>query len=290
MRQFKINKSVTQRSEESLDKYLVEISRMEMISPEQEVELAQTIRKGGPEGEEAKHKLVNANLRFVVSVAKQYQHQGVPLSDLINEGNLGLMTAAERFDETRGFKFISYAIWWIRQSIISAIGEYCNIVRKPQSQIGICNKIKNATNAFVQEHQRTPTAEELSELISMEIEKIEKAVQAETYVSSIDTPINEDEDTTVGDMLSSGSEYAADRQVNYESMYSDLMIVLNSILTERERVIIIQSFGIGCPERGLEDIGNDMGLTRERVRQIRERGLDKMRKSKKSKFLLKHLG
>ena len=290
MRQFKINKSVTQRSEESLDKYLVEISRMEMISPEQEVELAQTIRKGGPEGEEAKHKLVNANLRFVVSVAKQYQHQGVPLSDLINEGNLGLMTAAERFDETRGFKFISYAIWWIRQSIISAIGEYCNIVRKPQSQIGICNKIKNATNAFVQEHQRTPTAEELSELISMEIEKIEKAVQAETYVSSIDTPINEDEDTTVGDMLSSGSEYAADRQVNYESMYSDLMIVLNSILTERERIIIVQSFGIGCPERGLEDIGNDMGLTRERVRQIRERGLDKMRKSKKSQFLLKHLG
>lgn len=290
MRQFKINKSVTQRSEESLDKYLVEISRMEMISPEQEVELAQTIRKGGPEGEEAKHKLVNANLRFVVSVAKQYQHQGVPLSDLINEGNLGLMTAAERFDETRGFKFISYAIWWIRQSIISAIGEYCNIVRKPQSQIGICNKIKNATNAFVQEHQRTPTAEELSELISMEIEKIEKAVQAETYVSSIDTPINEDEDTTVGDMLSSGSEYAADHQVNYESMYSDLMIVLNSILTERERVIIVQSFGIGCPERGLEDIGNDMGLTRERVRQIRERGLDKMRKSKKSQFLLKHLG
>ena len=290
MRQFKINKSVTQRSEESLDKYLVEISRMEMISPEQEVELAQTIRKGGPEGEEAKNKLVNANLRFVVSVAKQYQHQGVPLSDLINEGNLGLMTAAERFDETRGFKFISYAIWWIRQSIISAIGEYCNIVRKPQSQIGICNKIKNATNAFVQEHQRTPTAEELSELISMEIEKIEKAVQAETYVSSIDTPINEDEDTTVGDMLSSGSEYAADRQVNYESMYSDLMIVLNSVLTERERVIIVQSFGIGCPERGLEDIGNDMGLTRERVRQIRERGLDKMRKSKKSRFLLKHLG
>ena len=290
MRQFKINKSVTQRSEESLDKYLVEISRMEMISPEQEVELAQTIRKGGPEGEEAKHKLVNANLRFVVSVAKQYQHQGVPLSDLINEGNLGLMTAAERFDETRGFKFISYAIWWIRQSIISAIGEYCNIVRKPQSQIGICNKIKNATNAFVQEHQRTPTTEELSELISMEIEKIEKAVQAETYVSSIDTPINEDEDTTVGDMLSSGSEFAADRQVNYESMYSDLMIVLNSILTERERIIIVQSFGIGCPERGLEDIGNDMGLTRERVRQIRERGLDKMRKSKKSQSLLKHLG
>ena len=290
MNQLKINKSITNRSEESLDKYLVDISRIPMISPEQEVELAQAIKKGGKKGEKAKEKLVTSTLRFVVSVAEQYQHQGVPLTDLTNEGNVGLITAADRFDDTRGFKFISYAIWWIRQSIISAIGEYCNIVRRPQSQIGICNKIKNATNAFVQEHQRNPTAEELSELISMEIEKIEKAVQTETFVSSIDAPINEDEGTTVGDMLSSSSEYAADRQVNYESMYSDLMIVLNSVLTERERIIIIQSFGIGCPERGLEDIGNDMGLTRERVRQIRERGLDKMRKSKKSQFLLKHLG
>ena len=290
MNQLKINKSITNRSEESLDKYLVDISRIPMISPEQEVELAQAIKKGGKKGEKAKEKLVTSNLRFVVSVAKQYQHQGVPLTDLINEGNVGLITAADRFDDTRGFKFISYAIWWIRQSIISAIGEYCNIVRRPQSQIGICNKIKNATNAFVQEHQRNPTAEELSELISMEIEKIEKAVQTETFVSSIDAPINEDEGTTVGDMLSSSSEYAADRQVNYESMYSDLMIVLNSVLTERERIIIIQSFGIGCPERGLEDIGNDMGLTRERVRQIRERGLDKIRKNKKSRLLLRHVG
>ena len=290
MNQLKINKSITNRSEESLDKYLVDISRIPMISPEQEVELAQAIKKGGKKGEKAKEKLVTSNLRFVVSVAKQYQHQGVPLTDLINEGNVGLITAADRFDDTRGFKFISYAIWWIRQSIISAIGEYCNIVRRPQSQIGICNKIKNATNAFVQEHQRNPTAEELSELISMEIEKIEKAVQTETFVSSIDAPINGDESTTVGDMLSSSSEYAADRQVNYESMYSDLMIVLNSVLTERERIIIIQSFGIGCPERGLEDIGNDMGLTRERVRQIRERGLDKIRKNKKSRLLLRHVG
>ena len=290
MNQLKINKSITNRSEESLDKYLVDISRIPMISPEQEVELAQAIKKGGKKGEKAKEKLVTSNLRFVVSVAKQYQHQGVPLTDLINEGNVGLITAADRFDDTRGFKFISYAIWWIRQSIISAIGDYCNIVRRPQSQIGICNKIKNATNAFVQEHQRNPTAEELSELISMEIEKIEKAVQTETFVSSIDAPINEDESTTVGDMLSSSSEYAADRQVNYESMYSDLMIVLNSVLTERERIIIIQSFGIGCPERGLEDIGNDMGLTRERVRQIRERGLDKIRKNKKSRLLLRHVG
>ena len=231
MRQIKIRQSYTNRSEESLDRYLVEISRMPLISPEQEVELAQTIRKGGREGQEAKEKLVTSNLRFVVSVAKQYQHQGVPLTDLINEGNLGLMTAADKFDETRGFKFISYAIWWIRQSILQAIGDYSHMVRRPLSQIAISNTIKNATNEFVQGHQ-----------------------------------------------------------VNYESMCSDLMQVLESVLNFKELTIIVQSFGIGCAERGLEDIGHDLGLTRERVRQIRERGLDKVRKSKKSSLLLKHLG
>ena len=167
MRQFKITQNITRRSEEALDKYLVEISRMPMITPDQEVELAQAIHKGGKKGQQAKDKLITSNLRFVVSVAKQYQNQGVPLSDLINEGNLGLITAAERFDETRGFKFISYAIWWIRQSIISALGEYSSMIRKPQSQIGISNKIKNATNEFMQKYQRYPSAEELSELISL---------------------------------------------------------------------------------------------------------------------------
>ena len=215
MKQFKINKNITNRSEESLDRYLVEISRVPMITPEQEVELAQIIRKGGKKGDKAKEKLVTANLRFVVSVAKQYQHQGVPLPDLINEENLGLITAADKFDETRGFKFISYAIWWIRQSILQAIADYSSMVRRPQSQIAISNKIKNATNEFIQKQQRYPSAEELSDIISLEIDKIEKAIQAEAYVASIDAPITEDEGTTMADMISSSSEYASDRKVDH---------------------------------------------------------------------------
>ena len=290
MRQFKINQSITKRTGEALDKYLVEISRIPMITPEQEVELAQAIHKGGKKGEQAKEKLILSNLRFVVSVAKQYQNQGVSLSDLIDEGNIGLITAADKFDETRGFKFISYAIWWSRQSILAAIGEYSSIVRRPQSQIGISNKIKNATKEFVQSHERYPSAEELSEIISLEIDKIEKALLSDAHVSSMDAPISEDDGTTMSDMMSSSSEYASDRKVNYDSMCHDLMEVLTSILNERERIIVVQSFGIGCPERGLDDIGNDLGLTRERVRQIRERGLEKMRKSNKSRLLLKHLG
>ncbi len=291
MRQLKINNNnFTNRSEESLDKYLVEISRIPMISAEEEVELAQAIRAGGKKGDDAKEKLVSANLRFVVSVAKQYQHQGVPLIDLINEGNIGLITAADKFDETRGFKFISYAIWWIRQSILQGIADYSNTIRRPQSQIAISNKIRNATNAFIQEQQRPPTAEELSEIISLEIDKIEKAIEAEAHMTSIDAPITEDEDSTMADMLASSSDYATDRQVDYESMCSDLLQVLTSVLNERERTIVVQSFGIGCQERGLEDIGNDMGLTRERVRQIRERGIEKIRKSSKSRVLLRHIG
>ena len=289
MKQFKINKNFTNRSEESLDKYLAEISRVPMITPDQEVELAQTIRKGGKRGDKAKEKLVTANLRFVVSVAKQYQHQGVPLSDLINEGNLGLITAADKFDETRGFKFISYAIWWIRQSILQAIAEYSNIVRRPQSQISVSNKIKKATNEFVQKQQRNPTADELSEIIFLEVDKIEKAIQTEAHVNSLDAPVSEDADSTMADVMASSPEYAADRTVNHESMCSDLMQVLCDVLNERERLIVIQNFGIGCPERSLDDIGYGMGLTRERVRQIRERSLDKVRKCDKSKYLLRHL-
>lgn len=290
MRQIKIIRSITNRSEESLDKYLVEISRIPMISAEEEVELAQTIRAGGRKADKAREKLVCANLRFVVSVAKQYQHQGLPLTDLINEGNIGLITAADRFDDTRGFKFISYAIWWIRQNILQAIADNSNIVRRPQSQIAISNKIKTATNEFLQKHQRYPSADELSEIIELEIEKIEKAIQGEAHVASIDAPLADDESQTMVDTLASSSEYAADRLVDHESMCSDLMQVLCSVLNERERKIVIQSFGIGCQERGLEDIGNDMGLTRERVRQIRERGIDKIRKSSQSRVLLRHIG
>ena len=290
MSQLKINKSITPRSEQSLDKYLTEISRVPLVSTEEEVLLAQAIHAGGKKGEMAKDKLVKANLRFVVSVAKQYQNQGVSLTDLISEGNIGLITAADKFDETRGFKFISYAIWWIRQSILQAIAEYSNMVRRPQSQIAISNKIKNATNEFIQKQQRYPSAEELSDIISLEIDKIEKAIQGEAHVASIDAPISEDEGTTVADMMSSSSEYATDRKVDHDSMCSDLMQVLCTVLNDRERTIVIQSFGIGCHERALDDIGYDMGLTRERVRQIRERGLDKMRKSSKLRFLLRHLG
>jgi len=290
MRQFKINKSITPRSEESLDKYLTEISRIPMISTDEEVALAQAIHGGGKKGAAAKDKLVKANLRFVVSVAKQYQNQGLPFIDLISEGNIGLITAAEKFDETRGFKFISYAIWWIRQSILQAIADYSNIVRRPQSQIAISNKIKNATNVFLQKYQRYPSAEELCDIISLEIEKIEKAIQTEAHVSSIDAPITEGEGSTMADMLSSSAEYATDRKVNYDSMCSDLMQVLCSVLNDREMTIVIQNFGIGCQERSLDDIGYDMGLSRERVRQIRERGIDKMRKSSKSSALLRHLG
>ena len=266
MRQLKINKSITPRSEQSLDKYLSEISRVPLVSTEEEVLLAQAIHAGGKKGEIAKDKLVKANLRFVVSVAKQYQNQGVSLTDLISEGNIGLITAADKFDETRGFKFISYAIWWIRQSILQAIAEYSNMA--------ISNKIKNATNEFIQKQQRYPSTEELSDIISLEIDKIEKAIQGEAHVASIDAPISEDEGTTVADMMSSSSEYATDRKVDHDSMCSDLMQVLCTVLNDRERTIVIQSFGIGCQERALDDIGYDMGLTRERVRQIRERGLD----------------
>ena len=290
MRQLKINKSITPRSEQSLDKYLSEISRIPLVSTEEEVLLSQAIHAGGKKGKIAKDKLVKANLRFVVSVAKQYQNQGVPLPDLINEGNLGLITAADKFDETRGFKFISYAIWWIRQSILQAIAEYSNMVRRPLNQIMVSNKIKNATHAFLQKYLREPSAEELSDIISLEIDKIEKAIQAESHVASIDAPITEDEGSTMADVLASSSDYATDLKVDYDSMCSDLMEVLTSILSERERIIVTQSFGIGCPERGMDAIGSDLGLTRERVRQIRERGLDKVRKSPKSRKLLKHLG
>jgi RNA polymerase primary sigma factor len=290
MRQLKINKSITNRTEESLDKYLNEISRISMLTSDEEVALAQAIHAGGKKGESAKNRLVMANLRFVVSVAKQYQNQGVSLTDLINEGNIGLINAAEKYDETRGFKFISYAIWWIRQGILQAIADYSNMVRRPQSQIAISNKIKNATNAFIQENQRIPSAEELSDIISMETDKIEKAIQGEAHVTSMDAPISEDEGTTVADMLSSSSEYATDRKVDHESMCADLTEVLSAVLNDRERTIVIQSFGIGCRERTLDDIGKDLDLSRERVRQIRERSIEKMRKSSKSRFLLRHLG
>lgn len=288
MRQLKINTSITVRNDGLLEKYLNEISRISMITTEEEVELAQAIHAGGVRGEKAKEKLIKANLRFVVSVAKQYQNQGVPLSDLINEGNIGLAIAADRYDEKRGFKFISYAVWWIRQSILNAIAEYGSTIRRPLSQIGLSNKIKNATNTFVLQNQRQPSAEELSEIISLEIDKIEKAQELDVYIDSIDVPIRDDDSLTLGDKLSTSTEHNADFFLKKESLHIDLMRLLSMVLNDRERYIIIHSFGIGCPERSLDDIGLEKGLTRERVRQIRERGLSKIRKSNTTKMLLLH--
>ena len=288
MRQFKINQSITVRTEETLDRYLSEISRIPLIGLDKEVELTQTMKKGGRQGEKAKEELVVANLRFVVSVAKQYQHQGVPLVDLINEGNIGLMTAVERFDDTRGFKFISYAIWWIRHSILNAISEQGNIVRKPLNQIGLESKIRHLTNEFVQQHQRYPSEEELSEIMHLDTEKIRQAQQAEAHASSLDAPIGEDGDMSMMDQLASGREFATDRQTDYESLCTDLQLVLKTILSQKEYTIITQSYGIGCPARSLSDIGDELGLTRERVRQIRERSIEKIREAPHAKGLLKH--
>ena len=290
MRQLKISKSITNRSSEALDKYLAEISREPMVSIDEETELAQQIRKGGRAGDRAKEKLVKANLRFVVSVAKQYQHQGLTLADLIDEGNIGLVKAAEKFDETRGFKFISYAVWWIRQSIMQAIAEQSRIVRLPLNQVGAVSKINQVTAKFVQEHNRRPSADELATLTGIDADKIQKSLNADSHQMSIDAPFSDDDDNSMSDMLSSGDDSRTDRQVDYESMQNDMEGVLKSVLKDRELKIVKDCFGIGGPEKGLEEIGEEMGLTRERVRQIREKSIMKIRQSGNAKLLMKYLG
>ena len=290
MRQLKIQKSITNRSSEALDKYLVEIGRVPMISVDEEIELAQAIRKGGREGERAKDKLVKANLRFVVSVAKQYQHQGLSLTDLIDEGNIGLVKAAEKFDETRGFKFISYAVWWIRQSILQAIAEQSRIVRLPLNQVGALSKINNEISKFEQEHQRRPSVAELSQLTKMEEAKLDQTITADNHHMSIDAPFADGEDNSMADVLASGDDSRTDRNVDFESMSMELDNVLRSVLKEREITIVRECFGIGCHEKGLEEIGDQLGLTRERVRQIREKSIVKLRESGYSRILMKYLG
>lgn len=290
MRQLKIQKSITNRSSEALDKYLVEIGRVPMITVDEEIELAQAIRKGGREGERAKEKLVKANLRFVVSVAKQYQHQGLGLTDLIDEGNIGLVKAAEKFDETRGFKFISYAVWWIRQSILQAIAEQSRIVRLPLNQVGALSKINSEISKFEQKNQRRPSVQELSNLTNIEESKIDQTIKADNHHMSIDAPFQEDDDNSMADVLSSGDDSRADKQVDYESMAKELDTVLRNVLKEREITIVRECFGIGCHEKGLEEIGDQLGLTRERVRQIREKSIVKLRESGYAKLLIKYLG
>ena len=290
MRQLKISKSITNRSSEALDKYLAEISHEPMVSIDEETELAQAIRKGGREGERAKEKLVRANLRFVVSVAKQYQHQGLGLTDLIDEGNIGLVKAAEKFDETRGFKFISYAVWWIRQSIMQAIAEQSRIVRLPLNQVGAVSKINQVTSKFVQEQNRRPSIQELAQITGIDEQKIEQSLNADSHHMSIDAPFAEDDDNSMADVLASGDDSRTDKQVDFESMASELNNVLKNVLKEREIRIVKECFGIGCHEKGLEEIGEEMGLTRERVRQIREKSILKIRESGNARILMKYLG
>ena len=290
MRQLKIQKSITNRSSEALDKYLVEIGRVPMISVDEEIELAQKIRKGGREGERAKEKLVKANLRFVVSVAKQYQHQGLGLTDLIDEGNIGLVKAAEKFDETRGFKFISYAVFCLKKKILQAIAEQSRIVRLPLNQVGALSKINSEISKFEQKNQRRPSVQELSSLTNIDETKIDQTIKADNHHMSIDAPFQEDDDNSMADVLASGEDSRADKQVDYESMAKELDTVLRNVLKDREITIVRECFGIGCHEKGLEEIGDQLGLTRERVRQIREKSIVKLRESGYAKLLIKYLG
>ena len=286
MRQLKIAKSITNRESEALDKYLQEIGKEEMISVEEEVELAQRIRKGD---EKALERLTKANLRFVVSVAKQYQNQGLSLPDLINEGNMGLIKAAEKFDETRGFKFISYAVWWIRQSILQAIAEQSRIVRLPLNQVGSVNKINKILNKFEQENERRPSLEEISEVIDLPEDKIDEAMSINGRHVSVDAPFVEGEDNSLLDVLVNDDAPMADRTLVVESLKSEINNALKT-LNERERNIIEAFYGINSPEMTLEEIGTKFGLTRERVRQIREKAIRRLRACTKNHILKTYLG
>jgi RNA polymerase primary sigma factor len=286
MRQLKITKSITNRESAALEKYLQEIGKEEMISAEEEVELAQRIRKGD---KKALERLTRANLRFVVSVAKQYQNQGLSLPDLINEGNLGLLKAAERFDETRGFKFISYAVWWIRQSILQAISEQSRIVRLPLNQVGSVNKINREINRFEQENERKPSLEEIAEKIDLPEEKIDEAMNINGHHISVDAPFVDGEDNSLLDVMPNDNSPMADTTLVAESLKAEIQNAL-TVLNERERNVIEASYGINQQELTLEEIGEKYGLTRERVRQIKEKAIRKLRGCTKNKILKTYLG
>ena len=271
MRQLKITKSITNRESASLDKYLQEIGREELITVEEEVELAQMIRNGSEaERQHALDKLTRANLRFVVSVAKQYQNQGLSLPDLINEGNVGLIKAAQKFDETRGFKFISYAVWWIRQSILQALAEQSRIVRLPLNQVGSLNKISKALSKFEQENERRPSPEELAETLDVPVDKIADTLKVSGRHVSVDAPFADGEDNSLLDVIPNDDSPSADSFLNQESLSKEVDRALKQ-LHERESDILRMFFGIGCQEMTLEEIGAKFDLTRERVRQIKEK-------------------
>jgi len=287
MRQLKITKSITNRDSASLDKYLQEIGREGLITAEDEVELAQKIRDGD---QIALEKLVKANLRFVVSVSKQYQNQGLTLPDLINEGNLGLIKAAQRFDETRGFKFISYAVWWIRQSILQAIAEQARIVRLPLNQVGSLNRINKAFSKLEQEFEREPSPEEIADNLEIDKDKVNEAQKISGRHVSVDAPFREDEDGTLLDVLSNDNSPVTDLDLINESLQLEIDRSL-STLTDRERDVIKLFFGIGIPHPlSLEEIGEKFELTRERVRQIKEKGIRRLRHTSRSKLLKSYLG
>jgi len=287
MRQLKITKSITNRETASLDKYLQDIGKEELITAEEEVELAKKIKSGD---HIALEKLTKANLRFVVSVAKQYQNQGLSLPDLINEGNLGLIKAAKRFDETRGFKFISYAVWWIRQSILQALAEQSRLVRLPLNQVGSLNKIKKATSRLEQIFERAPSVDEIAELMELPEYKVDKAMKITTRYVSVDAPLNQEEDTKFLDVFISDDVPKTDSDLMRESLNKEIQRSL-ATLTDKERDVINLYYGIGMAHGlTLEEIGAKFDLTRERVRQIKEKAIRRLKHTSRSKLLKAYLG
>jgi RNA polymerase primary sigma factor len=288
MRQLKITKSITNRESQSLEKYLQEIGKVELISPEEEVKLAGLIKQGN---QAALDKLTKANLRFVVSVAKQYQNQGLSLPDLINEGNLGLIKAAQRFDETRGFKFISYAVWWIRQSILQALAEQSRIVRLPLNKVGLTNKIQKAFSQLEQEFEREPSPEELAELLELETDEVSATLGIAARHVSMDTPLSEGEDNTLIDVLENHNAERAETNIEHKESLKQEIERSMKMLTERQKEVICYFFGLGVDHpMSLEDIGDKFNLTRERVRQIKDKAITKLRTNSRSKALRGYLG
>jgi RNA polymerase primary sigma factor len=287
MRQLKISKSITNRETASLDKYLQDIGKEELITADEEVQLAQRIRQGD---QWALEKLCKANLRFVVSVAKQYQNQGLSLPDLINEGNLGLIKAARRFDETRGFKFISYAVWWIRQSILQALAEQARIVRLPLNQVGSLSKLNKATVRLEQKYERPPSADEIAKELEIPEHKVEETLRMSTRTVSMDAPLDQDEEVKLLDVFVAEDTPPTDDKLIRESLAQEIQRSL-STLTEKEREIINLFYGIGVPHSySLEEIGAMFDLTRERVRQIKEKAIRRLKHSSRSKMLKTYLG
>ncbi len=286
MRQLKITKSITNRESAALEKYLQDIAKEELLSVEQEVDLAVRIHQGD---QEALERLTRANLRFVVSVAKQYQNQGLSLPDLINEGNLGLIKAAEKFDETRGFKFISYAVWWIRQSILQALAEQSRIVKLPMNQVGSVSRVNREMSRFEQEHERRPSADELADKVDLPEEKIEVAMKSTGKHVSMDAPFSDGEDNSLLDVIENTDSPMADRGLVLESLHEEVVRAL-TLLTERERNVVTAFYGIDQPEMTLDEIGDKYGLSRERVRQIKQKAIRKLRHNTKSKLLKTYLG